>query len=343
MSSSSETDNFSQNKFAQNILITKANETSPLLAGLLGSLFEQGMIYASGVNFNEDFLQQYPIVTPLPQEDFSSKILTFTTSDFYFIQTDSIEKLFEVSGQTAAQIVLVSDFYNLPSQLYDYQITPSELPFFFSELSGFSASKNSPQKISTKKIERPAVFLDRDGVVIKHIDYISNPKDVHLTSGISDFIKKARATGYSICVVTNQSGIGREYFSHADYELVNQRMLELLSEDEALIDKVLFSPYFEKSKLADCLINKNLRKPRAGMLLNLAQELNLNLKDSIIVGDRATDLMAGVLAKLSAVYLLESKKTAQELYRFNNWVESLTLPIKTGVSSIKSFAEIQLK
>jgi D-glycero-D-manno-heptose 1,7-bisphosphate phosphatase len=141
---------------------------------------------------------------------------------------------------------------------------------------------------------QPALFLDRDGVMIEDRDYLCNPTDVELIPGCAGLLRWAVECGLATVVVTNQSGIGRGLFGWRDYELVEQRMLDLLALEGAGVDAVLANAAVPGAAGP----GNSWRKPRPGMLLAAAEALNIDLKHSIVVGDKATDLAAGLAAGL---------------------------------------------
>ncbi len=130
----------------------------------------------------------------------------------------------------------------------------------------------------------PALFLDRDGVMIEEKEYLSDPDGVALIPGCCEALRRAKAIGFHTAVITNQSGIGRGYFGWADYFRVENRLLELLSREDALPDAILAN---------SAVTDHPWRKPEAGMLLAGALALNAGLENSLIVGDKASDLEAG--------------------------------------------------
>lgn len=136
-------------------------------------------------------------------------------------------------------------------------------------------------------MKRPAVFLDRDGTVIKDVGYICKAEDVAILPGIPEALERLKVAGFRLVIVTNQSGIGRGYFTVADYESVHHRMLKLLGCDP------FDATYF-------CGDHPDLptprRKPGPGMLLEAAEDLGIDLGASWMVGDRDGDLQAGLSA-----------------------------------------------
>ena len=135
---------------------------------------------------------------------------------------------------------------------------------------------------------KPAIFFDRDGVIIKDCHYISKPEKVEILKGVKEIMIYAKRIGFLIIVVTNQSGITREFLTWDDYEKVTLRMLSHIGKP-FLIDGIYAnsnSPEIREEK-------KCWRKPNPNMIFAAKEDFNLDLGNSIIIGDRLTDLVAG--------------------------------------------------
>jgi D-glycero-D-manno-heptose 1,7-bisphosphate phosphatase len=141
-------------------------------------------------------------------------------------------------------------------------------------------------------IPRPALFLDRDGVVIEDCHHLSNPNQVTLLPGARELLRHANATGWPVVLITNQSGIARGLFDWDAYELVTDRLLELLGPDAPI------AAIYANGHGPDAPAT-SWRKPSPAMLLAAGQELNLDLGGSLLIGDRLSDLQAGAAAGLA--------------------------------------------
>ena len=128
-----------------------------------------------------------------------------------------------------------------------------------------------------------AVFLDRDGTIIKDMDFISRPEQVELIDGAAEAIARANAVLVPVIVATNQSGIGRGYFSRDDYERVDARMKELLAQRGAKIDATYFCPHRPEE-------NCRCRKPGTLMFEWARDEHGIDLGSALFVGDRMRDI-----------------------------------------------------
>lgn len=176
---------------------------------------------------------------------------------------------------------------------------------------------------------RKALFLDRDGVVISDSGYVKDPSTVRLIPGVSELIQRANQSDWSVVVVTNQSGIGRGWISIDDYKAVSARMIELLAEKSARLDQIYFSPFYAVATASPYppeayqFIGQKTaqvgrwdsawRKPNAGMLQQAASDLNLDLANSVMVGDRHTDFFAARSGRVKTFYFLHSEVFAVEM------------------------------
>ena len=138
---------------------------------------------------------------------------------------------------------------------------------------------------------RPAVFLDRDGVLIEDKHYLKDPNLVELCAGSKTLLKCAYDSGWPVIIITNQSGIERDFFNWSDYERVTDRLLSLL-DDERHIAAIYANGYAPGSAV------HSWRKPNPGMLEAAAHELNIDLTRSVLAGDRLSDLIAADRAGL---------------------------------------------
>ena len=141
---------------------------------------------------------------------------------------------------------------------------------------------------------KPALFLDRDGVIIKERHYLYEPNEVELHKGAARLIKAHKKQQQAVFIVTNQSGIGRGLFEWKDYELVTDRLIELLG-IEAAPTAIYANGYGPNQGY------EKWRKPNQGMLLEAYKDFKIDLAQSILVGDRLSDLMAGIKAGLKEV------------------------------------------
>jgi D-glycero-D-manno-heptose 1,7-bisphosphate phosphatase len=135
---------------------------------------------------------------------------------------------------------------------------------------------------------KKALFLDRDGVINIDKNYLYQIDDFEFIDGIFDLCKKYQDKGYLIIVITNQAGIARGYYSVNDFNKLTHWMTEQFLTKGILLSKVYFCPHHPDFD-QDC----NCRKPKPGMLLKAAKDFNLNLSQSVLIGDKQSDIDAG--------------------------------------------------
>jgi D-glycero-D-manno-heptose 1,7-bisphosphate phosphatase len=152
---------------------------------------------------------------------------------------------------------------------------------------------------------RPALFLDRDGTVIRDTGYPDDPGLVTLRDDMLPAIRAANRTRIPVVVVTNQSGIGRGYFGWPVFAAVNRRVLELLAEKGCSVDLVIACAYHEAGRPPYAADAHPMRKPAPGMFLRAAELLGLDLARSVVVGDKQDDMEAGRRAGLAGGWLVE--------------------------------------
>jgi D-glycero-D-manno-heptose 1,7-bisphosphate phosphatase len=153
---------------------------------------------------------------------------------------------------------------------------------------------------------RPAVFLDRDGTLIHDRHYLADPAVVELLPGAGDAVARLNRAGYFVVLVTNQSGIGRGFFTEADYRSVHRRLVELLAAEGARLDAEYHCPLSPDDPDPD-----RMRKPGAGMFLLAAREHELDLARSWLVGDRLRDVAPAAELGARAI-LVRSAQTEPE-------------------------------
>lgn len=141
---------------------------------------------------------------------------------------------------------------------------------------------------------RPAVFLDRDGVLNQEAGYIYQVEDLHLIPGVAKAVRQLNDQGIFCCLVSNQSGPARGYYPDSHVQALHQRLCGLLdTEGGAHLDALYYCPYLsppEGGTDSDYTCWSTWRKPNTGMLVAAAWEHDLDLSQSFMVGDKATDV-----------------------------------------------------
>jgi D-glycero-D-manno-heptose 1,7-bisphosphate phosphatase len=154
--------------------------------------------------------------------------------------------------------------------------------------------------------DRRALFLDRDGVINIERGYVHEREDFEFQGGIFELCRAARSLDYLIVVVTNQAGIGRGYYTEAQFLVLTGWMLSRFAEHNVPIARVYYCPYHPIHGIGDYKRESPDRKPLPGMLLRARADLGLDLADSVLVGDKATDIQAAEAAGVGTKILLRS-------------------------------------
>lgn len=155
-----------------------------------------------------------------------------------------------------------------------------------------------------------ALFLDRDGIVNEEVGYLHQPDDVRWVEGIVPLCLNAQSLGYKLVIVTNQSGIARGFYSEEQFQSLMTWMRSELSQHGITLDAVYHCPYHPEHGVGEYKREHEDRKPGPGMLLRAARDLHLDLAQSVLVGDRCSDLAAASAAGLRQAFLLSGTEPA---------------------------------
>ena len=157
------------------------------------------------------------------------------------------------------------------------------------------------------------IILDRDGVINYDSDeFIKSPAEWHAIPGSLKAIAKLTQAGYIVTIASNQSGVGRGYFSLETLAVINQKMITAIEKHGGHISALVFCPH---SPDANC----DCRKPKPGLLQQIAKKLNLPLTEALVIGDSLRDIEAGLAVNAKTALVLTGKgektlsKHAQEL------------------------------
>ena len=167
-------------------------------------------------------------------------------------------------------------------------------------------------------MKKKGLFLDRDGVINVNHGYVHKIDDFQFIDGIFDLARMASEKNYVICIVTNQAGIGRGYYSEAEFNSLTDWMCARFRIEGSVISKVYHSPYHPIYGLGKYKKDHCSRKPHPGMLLEAISDYNIDPEISILVGDKISDIKAGIAAGVGTnLYIGEadiSQDVSVELY-----------------------------
>ncbi len=154
-----------------------------------------------------------------------------------------------------------------------------------------------------------ALFLDRDGVINYEVGYLHKPEDVRFVDGIFSLCRTAQSLGYKLVVVTNQSGIARGLYTPADFESLMAWMREQFAREGIALDAIYHCPYHPEHGIGEWKRESEDRKPSPGMLRRAARDHGLDLRRSILIGDRCSDIVAANNAGLRRALLVAGTET----------------------------------
>ncbi len=157
-----------------------------------------------------------------------------------------------------------------------------------------------------------ALFLDRDGVINVDHGYVHRVEDFDFIPGIFDLVRAAQCLGYKVIVVTNQAGIGRGYYTEAQFHVLTQWMQRRFEERGATIDAVYFCPFHPEHGIGGYRKESPFRKPNPGMLLLAAQDWDLNLNQCVLLGDKMSDIEAAIAAGVKRRFLYRSPDVCRD-------------------------------
>lgn len=138
-----------------------------------------------------------------------------------------------------------------------------------------------------------AVFLDRDGTINTEKNYLYKIEEFHFIPGVVDALKLLTQNKILIYIITNQSGIARGYYTEKDFHKLTSSMLQLLSQENIIIQDVLYCPHHPNATLEAYRQNCNCRKPANGLIKKVMEKNELEATDVAIVGDKNSDIDAG--------------------------------------------------
>ncbi len=147
---------------------------------------------------------------------------------------------------------------------------------------------------------QPAIFLDRDGVIIENrSNYVHSWDDVEFIPGALPALAKLKDCSYKIVIITNQAGVGRGILTLQVVNEINRRIRQAIIHANGRVDGIYVCPHKPDD---GC----NCRKPQPGLILQAARELDINLGQSILIGDNLTDVQAGQAARVGQVILVRT-------------------------------------
>lgn len=150
---------------------------------------------------------------------------------------------------------------------------------------------------------RKAVFLDRDGTLIKEIDYLhlGNLKEMRFLPGAAEAIKALNRLGFLVIVVTNQPVVARGYATEKEIDQIHAVLIRRLQKRGARIDAIYFCPHHPEATLSKYRVRCRCRKPNIAMIMKATKKFGIDLKKSFLIGDRTADIAAANRAGLKMI------------------------------------------
>jgi D-glycero-D-manno-heptose 1,7-bisphosphate phosphatase len=150
-------------------------------------------------------------------------------------------------------------------------------------------------------MKRPAVFIDRDGTINEQMGYINHISRFVLLPGAAEGIKLLNRYHFLVVVVSNQSGVAREYFPIRLVDEVHAYMKELVEREGGHIDGIFFCPHHTNGNVREYSIECDCRKPRTGLIERACQDFDIDMESSYVIGDRCTDIELAHRANLNGI------------------------------------------
>lgn len=175
------------------------------------------------------------------------------------------------------------------------------------------------------------VLLDRDGTIIYDKHYLSDPDGVELLPGAVEGLRRMVEMGFKLVVLTNQSGVGRGYYTHEDVVACNERMKDLLAAQGVEIESVYYCPHAPED---EC----RCRKPAPGLMEQAVQEHGFTPKDAFMVGDKQADMGVGRNTGATTI-LVRTGKGAEQEERCRDLTDHVVDDLRGVASLLKELAE----
>ncbi|SDF72731.1 D-glycero-alpha-D-manno-heptose-1,7-bisphosphate 7-phosphatase [Chitinophaga filiformis] len=191
---------------------------------------------------------------------------------------------------------------------------------------------------------RRAVFIDKDGTLISNVPYNADPDKIVLEYGAIEALRLLQEKGYALIVVSNQAGIAHGYFREEEMLPVIDRVRQLLREGGIVLDGFYYCPHHPAGKVTQYAISCMCRKPLPGMLLQAAEEMDIFLPESWMIGDILHDVEAGNRAGCRSILLNKGNETVWEMNDYNkpehiadNMLEAARLIVKHSTAKLETW------
>lgn len=167
--------------------------------------------------------------------------------------------------------------------------------------------------------KNPAIFLDRDGTINEEMGYINHIDRFKIFPFVAESIKIFRENGFKIIVVTNQSGLGRGYFTEKLLREVHNKLVEYLAENETKLDGIYFCPHHPSEGIGKYKKDCNCRKPKTGLIEMATREHDIDLKKSFMIGDRYKDIKFAKNLNIKSGFVLTGYGKGEYEHQKQTW------------------------
>lgn len=194
----------------------------------------------------------------------------------------------------------------------------------------FAEGKVQARNLSNRQ---KAIFLDRDGTLNRYVGFLRDADQLELLPGVAEAVCKINASGYLAILITNQPVIARGEVTEAELRNIHNKLETLLGQEGAYLDAIYYCPHHPhkgyKGEIPELKIECNCRKPKPGLLLRAAQDYNIDLQKSYMVGDSDSDVRAGINAECQAV-ILGDAASDEGVCRYSSLLEFVECVLMRG-------------
>jgi D-glycero-D-manno-heptose 1,7-bisphosphate phosphatase len=181
---------------------------------------------------------------------------------------------------------------------------------------------------------RKAVFIDRDGTLIKDIPYNSNPDLIRFEDYAIEFLQQLKKKNFLLIVISNQDGVAQGYFAEENVYKMHEAIRRMLLPHHVQVDAFYYCPHLPESKITAYAMDCDCRKPRPGLIFKAAKMFNINLDESWMIGDILNDIEAGNMAGCKTIFINNGNET--------EWLLKAERIPEYEVSNLEQAAEIIL-
>ena len=201
---------------------------------------------------------------------------------------------------------------------------------------------NSMLVFKTMSVKPKAAFIDRDGVINEERNYVYRIEDFVLLPGVVEGLALLRDAGYRLIVVTNQAGIARGYYDQAAMDRLHDHLRASLAVSGVKLDAIYFCPHHPQGSVDGLAVECDCRKPAPGMLLQAVRDFDLDLTNSVLIGDKLSDVQAGKRAGVGRTVIVmsghavdpiartEADLIAEDLLAAARTLTSIRIPLKSN-------------